>query len=265
MGANNGGGGAMKEKINIMDVVVLAGEVLLHNGAEIFRVQETMTRIAQAYGVADFDVYVLSNGIFLSISEDKMHYSTGIKHIPLAPVHLGRVAAVNNLSRQIVLGECTLEQAYEQLNEIQQIPYKAKWFRVICSAMGSGCFCYLLGGTFWDAIPSFLSGGILQIFVLWYSTKRPSKIILNVLASALATFCSLVLYRVGLGDDINSMISASIIPLVPGVAITTSIRDFFNSDYLSGTIRLMDALSIAFSIAIGVGGILLAWNHVYVR
>ncbi len=252
-----------EEKINAIDVVVLAGEVLLHNGAEIFRVQETMTRIAEAFGVYDFEVYVISNGIFMSISENGEHYSTAIKHIPLATVHLGRVAEVNNLSRKIVIKECNLEEAYHELNRIKKLPYKAVWFQIACAAVGSGCFCYLLGGTFYDCIPSFIAGTILYISVILMSGKHLSKIMLNICASAVGTFCSVILFNMGLGTNIDSIVSASIISLVPGVAITTSIRDFFNGDYLSGTIRLIDALFIAFSIAAGVGGILMIWHKLF--
>lgn len=42
-------------------------------------------------------------------------------------------------------------------------------------------------------------------------------------------------------------------PLVPGIALTTSIRDFFNGDYLSGAIHMIDAVLTAFCIAAGVG------------
>ena len=34
------------------------GEALLRNGAEIFRVQETMERVARAYDIEEYDVYV---------------------------------------------------------------------------------------------------------------------------------------------------------------------------------------------------------------
>ena len=47
-----------------------AGCILLKNGAEIFRVQETMTRILCAYGVTDNNVYVISNGIFATDARD---------------------------------------------------------------------------------------------------------------------------------------------------------------------------------------------------
>ena len=49
------------------------------------------------------------------------------------------------------------------------------------------------------------------------------------------------------------IVTGGLIILVPGVPFTTSIRDFFNGDYLSGTIRLIDALLVAFCMAVGVG------------
>jgi uncharacterized membrane protein YjjP (DUF1212 family) len=56
--------------------------------------------------------------------------------------------------------------------------------------------------------------------------------------------------------QLDKVIIGSIMPLVPGIAFTTSIRDFFNADYLSGTIHIIDALLTAFSIAVGVGTIM---------
>ena len=52
---------------------------------------------------------------------------------------------------------------------------------------------------------------------------------------------------------IDKIIIGSIMPLVPGVALTTSIRDFFSGDFLSGGIHLIEALLTAVCIAAGVG------------
>lgn len=46
---------------------------------------------------------------------------------------------------------------------------------------------------------------------------------------------------------------------MPGVALTTSIRDFLNGDYLSGTIRMIDAFLIGGCIAIGVGAVVMLY------
>ena len=45
----------------------------------------------------------------------------------------------------------------------------------------------------------------------------------------------------------------SIMPLIPGVPFTNAIRDIANGDYISGSVRMLDALLVFFCIAIGVG------------
>ena len=49
------------------------------------------------------------------------------------------------------------------------------------------------------------------------------------------------------------MIIGSIMPLIPGVSFTNAIRDIADGDYISGSVRMLDALLVFFSIAIGVG------------
>lgn len=250
----------MDDKKRILDLAVKAGEILLKNGAEIFRVQDTMTIIANTYNVHDFNVYVISNGIFASINEDKENHYTEVKHIPLSPVHLGRVAAVNSLSREIAEGKYTVDEAILELKKIETIPYSKNFSQILSSGIGSACFCYIFGGTFYDSIISFISGILLYVFITSVSKIKMSKIMINILGSSLVTLCGILLLRLGFGNNLDKVIIGSIIPLVPGVPLTTSIRDFLNGDYLSGTIRLIDALLIAFCIALGVGIVFKVFN-----
>jgi uncharacterized membrane protein YjjP (DUF1212 family) len=256
--------GRVIHKVNlnkrVLELSVMAGEILLHNGAEIFRVQETMLKISEAYHADSLHVYVISNGIFACVNDNGEIHSTEIRHVPLSPVHLGRVAAVNQLSREIVSGKYTIEEAFDQLNKIREIPYTSNVVQVLASGLGSACFCYIFGGSVRDSLTAFLSGVILWIFILAAGKKKMSKIMTNILGSSIVTLCGIVFFRTGMGEHLDKLIIGSIIPLVPGVPLTTAIRDFMNSDYLSGTIRLIDAVLIAFCIAVGVGFILKLWS-----
>ena len=50
----------------VLTLAVEVGDALLRNGAEVYRVEDTVTHILNAYEIEDYDVYVLSNGIFAS-------------------------------------------------------------------------------------------------------------------------------------------------------------------------------------------------------
>ena len=82
-----------------------------------------------------------------------------------------------------------------------------------------------------------------------------SKMIQTILGSALVTLCGLMAALVLSVLNMDKIIIGGLIILVPGVPFTSSIRDFFNGDYLSGTIRLIDALLVSLCMAIGVGAV----------
>lgn len=246
----------MHDQKRILELCVKLGELLLQNGAEIFRVQDTMELVAKAYGSTNFHTYVLTNGLFASVDDENRTHNAEIRHIPHSGVHMGRIVAVNSLSRGIVTGKFTLEQAHEQADVIFHSRYNKSWSRILMGGVGTASFSYLFGGTPYDAFASFFAGIILQMFLIYVEDRKISKIVRNILSAALVAIISFLLLTIGIGNSLDKIIIGGIIPLVPGMALTTSIRDFANADYLSGIIRLFDALLIAGSIAIGVGFVL---------
>ena len=103
---------------------------------------------------------------------------------------------------------------------------------------------------------------ILEVYLLHEKKKKTSKFITNIFGSAFVTAASLVLYHAGLPVLQDKIVIGDIMPLVPGVALTTSIRDLFNGDYLSGAIHLLDALLTAMCIAVGVGSIIILYRYI---
>ena len=104
------------------DLVMDAGQTLLENGGEVFRVQQTMEIMAHSLGVRDFHVYVLSNGIFASASMGSAHNVSLIRHVPAVAIHLGRVEAVNELSRELAAGQLGVEDAEARLQQARALP-----------------------------------------------------------------------------------------------------------------------------------------------
>ena len=50
--------------------------------------------------------------------------------------------------------------------------------------------------------------------------------------------------------------------MVPGVAFTNAIRDMADGDYISGSVRMLDAILVFFCIAMGVGFMMAIYNGV---
>ena len=242
-----------EEQREILDAAMQAGHILLENGAEIFRVEETVDRICRYYGIESENAFVLSNGIFITSGSTREEIFAKVQHIPVSGVHLNRVAAVNQLSREIVEGRYTIGEVRERLDEIRVMPGKTKTMQILASGVGSTVFCMLFGGNLTDSAAAFVSGVLLYFYVLYISGPHLSKIVGNIGGGALVTFLCSVMYLFSIGQHLNFMIIGSIMPLIPGVAFTNAIRDIADGDYISGSVRMLDALLVFFCIAMGVG------------
>lgn len=243
----------MTDKSSVLNLAFQMGSILLENGAEITRVQETMEMVASSNGDVKFNVYVLTNAIFANGVENGVTHRTEIKTVKDPAIHVGRISAVNQLSRELVAGEVTTEEAFDRLEKIRRLPFARPPVSLLCCGLGCGCFAVLKGGVFPDVLAAFVCGVAMEGFLLLAQRVISSKFLLNLLASFFAGSLAISLFLLGLGQNLDVVTSCAIIRLVPGVALTTSIRDFFNSDYLSGTIRMMDAIIVGACIAVGVG------------
>lgn len=237
----------------VMELALQAGHLLLENGAEIFRVEETMERICRYYGVCSENEFVLSNGIFITGGNEKENYFAKVQHIPVSATQLDRVAAVNQLSREIEEGKYTLQEAFEAIERIRKMPQKSKRSQILASGIGSAAFCLLFGGALLDSMAALIAGFFLYGYILFFSGKKLSKITQNIGGGLLVTLICGLLHQMGLGIHMHYMIMGAIMPLVPGVAFTNAIRDMADGDYLSGAVRMLDALVVFVCIATGVG------------
>ena len=226
-----------------------AGHILLENGAEISRVEETMERIASHFGVDSKSFFVLSNGIFTTSSFNKY---ANVEFIPFKGTQLDKVVAVNQLSRDIVAGKYTLESARQKLQEIRTMKPHPVWEQVLASALGSAGFCIVFGGGLLDCAASFVSGILLWLFVLFVTAPHLSKIVGNIVGGFFVTALCIVFHRIGFGHSLPNMIIGAIIPLIPGVPFVNGVRDVANEDYIAGATRLLDAVLVFFCIAAGV-------------
>lgn len=245
-----------------------AGHILLENGAEISRVEETMERIATAYGVEDESFFVLSNGIIAT----GQHYARA-EFIPIKGTQLSRVVEVNQLSREVERrrpagmaqdgvsvsrrdagAPMPVPELASRLQAIRTAPGKPAWEIILGIALGVSAFSILFGGSLTDAAVTLACGLLLGTFMAYVSSHL-SRLIGNVaggLVGGLLCILAVLLLSPSAILHLPNMIIGTIIALVPGVPFTNGIRDLANEDYIAGTTRLTDAFLAFLCIALGV-------------
>lgn len=103
-----------QETYDIMEVCILAGKIMLTNGAETYRVEDTMIRIAHSFGAKEAHSYVTPTGIVFSIEGDQPT-KTKLVRINERTTDLNKVTKVNSISRKISNQQLTVEEAWYAL------------------------------------------------------------------------------------------------------------------------------------------------------
>lgn len=141
------------------------------------------------------------------------------------------------------------------------MPRTSKPLQTFASGMGAGSFCYIMGATLTESGIAFCIGVLLHVFLMGVKKYNSSKVIVNILGGAfitVMTLCAINFLPFPLRMD--KLISGAIMPLVPGIAFTNAIRDIADSDILSGTVRMVDAVLVFVYIAVGAGTVLSIYN-----
>jgi uncharacterized membrane protein YjjP (DUF1212 family) len=241
----------MEDTKKILHASTLAGVALLKSGAEIFRVQETMSRIIEHYGVKNYNVYVIANGIFANIDENRESRRTAIRDVPLSGIHLGLIDRINSISREMCQDSYGIDEAIERLEKCQTPPPTRHLLQAAACGVGAAAFGILFGAGFIEAIITFFLGMVLQFFLDW--THEISKFLLYIAGAFIVTAGAAAMEAIKPAIDFNVIVIGAIMPMFPGVGFTTSIRELFNGDHVSGSIHLTDALMTSVCVAVGVG------------
>ena len=226
------------------------GELLLTSGAEVMRVEDTLTRLCMVYGFAQADVFTITSSIVLTVRTPEGRALTQTRRIRARDTDLGRVERVNALSRRLCAGPLPPEKFRQAVEEVRNAP-------AYPDAAISAAFSVFFGGTLRDAATAAVSGMLLFGALRFCQRLRLNGILQSMLASALAALAVMLMVGFGLGQNPDKIIIGNIMLLIPGIALTTSLRDMINGDTISGLLGLSEAVLKALAIAIGFAAVLM--------
>jgi uncharacterized membrane protein YjjP (DUF1212 family) len=246
-----------KETYEIMEACLLAGKIMLQSGAETYRVEDTMMRMAAAFGITETHSYVTPTGIIFSAEGMVEPTKTKLIRILERSTDLKKVAMVNGISRQISTGSLSLQEAISRLKEIETLNMTfPKILQVAAAAIASGCFLIMFNGSWNDFIPALCSGGLGYLSFVSFHRFVPIKFFSEFLASFVIGLLSLFFVKIGVGHQLDKIVIGSVMPLVPGLLITNAVRDLMAGHLVSGLSKGAEAFLAAFAIGSGIAVVL---------
>ena len=247
----------LAEEEALLACILDMGEMLLKSGAEVMRVEDTISRLCSVYNFARYDVFTITSSIVITVRTPGGRTLTQTRRIKARDTDLGRVAKVNALSRAICAAPLELAQFQEAVAQLRQAEAYPVWVLRLMYILISAAFSIFFGGNLADAAAGAISGFVLYEFLRLTAPVQLNGTIQCALASFITGMAAVGLYHAGLGQHPDMMIIGNIMLLIPGIAFTTALRDIINGDTLSGLLGLCEAILRALAVAVGFAVVLL--------
>ena len=238
----------------VIDTVEAAARVMLENGGETYRIEETVARMCAPFGFSRVEVIAFPTGLLVSIGDDENN-RTSIKRIPVRGVNLSKIEQANDISRGVSNGTLSLEEAYRQLADLLKPAPKRTWWMAAAAGLSSGCFALAFSGNFVAFACAAAAGLLIRLLITQLERRAMPSFVYSLLGGALAAFgghAAAALFALE-ASVTACIVSGAIMPMLPGLALTNAIRDTIHGDLLSGASRLGEALLVSVALAAGAG------------
>lgn len=243
------------EQGQFLDCLLEMGDLLLDCGAEIGRVEDTLSRMGTAYGAERMNVFVIPSLISVSMSFPGEESVTETRRIhSYGNTDFYRLEKINAMSRECARSPIPLEELRARLDKVA---HGRKPFSMVFwgSVLGAGGFAVFFGGSLWDGLAAAVFGALICLL-----QRRLGKTQLGIVASNL-----MVSLLVGLAVGVavkfipllhmDKILIGDIMLLIPGLAMTNAIRNTLVGNTISGVVRLAETLIWAAALA---GGFMVA-------
>ncbi len=243
-----------------MKALTLAGRIILENGGETYRAEDTIFRMAQAMGLKEPDAFGVPSGLFISFTDESGERRTSVCRMHGRDTDLSRVDAVNQLSRQLSAGAINGDEVLRRLQELDQPQKLSRWHAPATAALTALGFALMFDGSLWEMVISALCAALTQMLP-WLWPWEHDSIVKLVAGSAISALLPMLFHQLtGLGL-VDAMVAGALMPLVPGLSMTNAVLDVVRGDMVSGTAHGARALLTAALVAGGalMGAAIFTW------
>lgn len=241
-------------------LVANVAKQLVRSGAEIYRAEDTGRRICARYKNIEYiNIYATYNLVMVSFSLSGEEFST-MRTFHGVDYNLEKVAKINEFSRKFTSEGISIEEGLKIIENIYLEDNEKMLHMALFAAFGSAFLIVNFNGGIEDFIITLIAAFIGELSFIRIS-KRGIPIFINTIIGCLiaSSICHIIM-KLGLGTSIDIVVMGSIMPFLPGVSFTNSVRDFLSGEVESGLLALVQSLIIAAGMALGVSSTFLLFS-----
>lgn len=224
-------------------------------GTTAQRLEATITALAQRL---DLECEPWSNptGLILSFSDPAKPLgsadTTRVIRLPPGENDLHKLCEADRIAEAVANGQMTVAQGHTALRTLDRAPSRrARVMQVLAFGLAAAAVAGLWRLPWLDIATAGVAGlsiGLLEQFAsprpAW---KEASEALAGLIAGTLATLVATLIGPLNL----NTVVIASLVVLLPGMAITNAMNELSSQHWVSGTVRFAGAMTTVMKLTVG--------------
>lgn len=227
------------------------GECILLCGSEITRVEDSIHRMGNILGAKKCDVFAITSLLIVTVTFSDEEILTQTRRInKSACTDYIILEKLNSLIREGARSNISLDDAKTELEKIKNYNSDNKKI-CIGNIIAAASFAVFFGGNIPDGIIAGFFGMVIYYLKKHISSKIPNDIIFSFISSALIGLCIYPLTNLIPALHSDKILIGDIMLLIPGIAITNSVRDMLAGNMISGLIKFTESILQTGSLVLG--------------
>ena len=217
-----------------MEPLHLAGRLIMENGGETCRVEETVLRMGHAFGFREVECFAVPSGLFVSYRK-----SDG-------------TIEVNAISRHLEQEKMSCQEVLSQLKAVERRPSRLSPLQMAgAAAMSTAGWSLMFGGGAWDTVTAFFVGLLIEWVTLLMDKFHMQTLVATLAGGFLAAFLPMAVNRLTGTLVVEAAVAGALMPMLPGLAMTNAVQDTMRGDMVSGISSAVSAAMSAVLLAVG--------------
>lgn len=226
-------------------------------GTSAPRLELAIARAAQRLGLAA-DVWSSPTAIIISFAdlaqgEDGVAQTTQVMRLAPGDVNLARLCEADAIADRVIAGELDLRDGFRRLRALGRPDGRGAQAAVIATyGLSAACVVALFLHSAWpDLLTAALIGLIIGSITVLAGSRPRLAAASDAICAMVATAVAIVVSAFVVPLAIKSVVLASLIVLMPGMSLTTAVREISSQHLVAGVARMGGAISTLLKLSFG--------------
>ncbi|HXD36678.1 MAG TPA: threonine/serine exporter family protein [Rhodanobacter sp.] len=221
------------------------------------RLEMAVAGVAQRLGLSA-DVWSSPTAIIISFSdlaqgEEAVAQTTQVVRLPPGEVNLQRLCQADDIADRVIDGELDLREGFHLLRELGRPDTRREKIGAVASyGLSAASIAALFLRSSWvDLVVAGVIGAIIGCITLLAASRPRLAVASDAISALVATTVAIVVSAFVVPLAIKSVVLASLIILIPGMSLTTAVREISSQHLVSGMARMGGAMSTLLKLTFG--------------